>query len=694
MNFTKWIELETFVDSYNIEKIKEKAIIESLTVVFESFNKKIEKTNSSCGNWQRIQEASGGRRRPNLARHFGNLQAPASIHRSRRLRRQREVELEDPFSGSEDAKPVDIEDIEKYMSKPSRKKDTREKNIRILVNSLKVVRNNAVRERANKIKFIQKVNAEIEKQEKDDDYISELDIDDALPALIELGYITKKQVDRIKEEEIDVQIEKFGEIIELASKEDGNDTFFSVDNEDVNQAYENIAHSMQKLYINRINNLARNNQINIGKDRIGHEYFEPEEITNELFLTVINFVSKRKWKNGKLLGWEEGNTIENFFTDENIDPLEIYKYFQASLRHTAGNLRKQGKKTLNPKRDGRSSHNLHRNKDARKKILLYDIRTSNFEFYKNYLKAIAKKDLNKSFDLRSPDAIVMIDDNTPILPQNEEDKIRLEIIKSIEAEYYITPSSRNYLSLNPEKINSTLENYVDFFLRKKENPIIHASSLQANDDDDEIDLGSYVGNDDEIKSNDPMNIRSIDQDSTLENAHLMFNFLKPYIQRAINQISREGKQTLKGNIGANEALALCIKFGFSCSLKTVKNTKGEVLPLTVTVYEEPFKNIDPEIEKYFQLKINDGSWSWDEFCKDGFNKYGLKDLKKIAELWQDYPKNVKEEEKLAHRTAGSIQEYLFGTSRPDKFNTKPGGLRKMCEIIRRMLPSLFAKNLN
>lgn len=666
MNFTKWIELESFVDSYTFNKINEEALKESLIFIFESFNKEIKHKYHENDEYE-------------------DDEGP--------------VELDDPFDGDENAEPLyaDKKEIERVLSSSGSrdKEDKINKYVKKLVNALKIIRNNAVKERANKIEFIKKINEQIKKQKEDDDYISDLDIDDALPILVDLGYITKKQLEKISKEEIDVQFDEIEPIIELASNEKGNDVYFSVEHENISRAQEDAFNSMQKLYKSRIDSLARSNQSQVGST-IGHQYFEPEEISNELFLKITNFISKRKWKGGKLLGWEEGNTIEHFFVDENIDPMEIYKYFKGALRFTAGNLRTSGKKTMNPKeKDWHSrKYNLHKSKF--KKIVLGDIKESNFEFYENYLKAISATSLvknkvvylNAPFHSRSPDAIIMADENTPILPQSEDDKIRLEIIKSIEAEYHNTPSAKNYLSLDPKNINSTLENYVDYFLRKKENPIIHASSL-TNDDDDEIDLGSYVGTDDDVSRNRPFDAATQNQQQSSQmSGNVMLDFLKPYMLKAINQISREGKQTLRGNIGANEALSLCIKFGFECSLETMKTAKGDIIPKMVTVYEEPIKDIDPAIENYFKSRIDAGSWSWDEFCKNGFNQYGIRLPLKIAELWQNYPKLAKVEDKLSYRTPGSIQEYLYGTSRPDLNNTKPGGLRKMCEKVRRMIPFL------
>jgi hypothetical protein len=132
---------------------------------------------------------------------------------------------------------------------------------------------------------------------------------------------------------------------------------------------------------------------------------------------------------------------------------------------------------------------------------------------------------------------------------------------------------------------------------------------------------------------------------------------------------------VKGNRGAWEALALCIKFGIPCSLKTELRS-GKMVPLDVTAQGE--SSIDQGTKEYitdiFAKKMRSG-WDWDAFCREAFKNYGLNKgtgYQTIAQKWSQYP--MGSSQKLEPKSLQSMGEYLEGT--PD--GKSVGGLIKLC----------------
>lgn len=572
----------------------------------------------------------------------------------------------------------------------SESESERNGDLRTILRSLRTIRNASIKKRAENVEFLKKVHEEIKKAERDENYVSKLDVDDAIPVLVKMGYIKKDQVESMEIDEIEKEIER-------ASKETGNDAISLKDGES-EKASEELAEAMMKVYSRKLNNLAwaKGNQQRVG-DKVGHQFYSPEDLMSEMYAKIMKMVSKRKWSKGKLLDWGQGSKIHDMIDSEgDFDPDHMYAYFAKMANTSASSMRISIGRSLDPSSRGIVASDIHSNKESKASIINKDIKSMDFSsdnIYRRYLKEIS----DTPFGTRSPEENIISHDN-------EDDRLRVNIMKAIEYEYETRPSSRSYLSLDPEKIKETLENYLTYYLKNKEKRAIHASTLMGDNEssDDEILSGvqaAFHHSDDDVASSpsDPWNTNAAISSRQTSNAQkIIFDFFKPYMAEAINEISAESIVTAKGNAGANEALALCIKFNIPCSVSTmvwekVNKLTGEiereVIPKHVMA-QKTTPNLSQEIKDYFQSMIGEKkSWSWGDFCKEAFNKYGL-DGRRISALWSTYPTYVDNQgrtdpkgEKLSPRGYTSMDAYIYGAR-----GRTEGALSKMCRKMQEMMP--------
>lgn len=718
VRFSDWLAVESFVDSVDFATAKKRAFVESMIEIL--------------GVLQESDDDSG--------------------------------EPDDPFTGGEEAKP-----------KWEDKELPREEHLKRMLAALKEVRNHAMAERSEKVNKIRKLQA---------DHASDMDEDadlaDAIPYLVELGYVKPAEAKKIKEginlPESDSKNKKAWDALEekvaVAAREQGNNAMSL--QTDLSDAKADLFEAIRNVYSDKLGYIVSRNARHVGGEgAIGHQNYEVDDIVNEMFMYLIKMVSERKWEDGSLLPWGQGRKIEDILKSSGAaaDLERMYAYFASAVKSTATKIRRGGATSLNPNSRGRVRSDIHTNKDKKAKQINDDIKSGELGFYKEYLRKAKESPL----DQRSADEELVV-------PSNSEDKTRLGIMKAIEYEYVNRPSSRELLSMGEDAIQKTLENYVSGFLRRREKSVTHASTLIGDSDssDDAVLSGvkaAFKKHDEPPESSNPMD--SADESQPTGVSKLIFDFFMPHIVQSINEISKEGlrpttqnvfvfdkhpemngktrvyvpggvddatmnsinliidnmlkregdqapersrykkfspdtvnsywvhgsifnqflqalkskgKQVeweseagpsghatessgVKGNRGAWEALALCIKFGIPCSLRTELRS-GKMVPLDVTAQGE--SSIDQATKEYitdiFAKKMKSG-WDWDAFCREAFKNYGLNKgtgYQTIAQKWSQYP--MGSSQKLEPKSLQSMGEYLEGT--PD--GKSVGGLIKLC----------------
>lgn len=614
IRFAEWMALESFMDEVKRDVFLESVVSESLEAVFGYLQRGLR-----SGVLLEVDEEQEDDDGP--------------------------VELDDPFTGSEDAEPVrgsedsDSDDTEDDQEEGEDEDgDNENKDLRDILDSLVAIRNEAKRERAEKVKMIIALKKELDKSDPDDlDSKSPLD---ALPALVELGYIGKERGDKIRSHMIhpskpsdrSAAERELNQKISDAAAETGNN--HEPSRMSAREAMERLSNAMMRVFAGKFGSVARRNQRMISADQVGHVDYEPEELASETMIYLLQRFKKRQWRDGKLMPWEENDEILR-----SGDLEHIRNYIFSSIKSMGSKLRVKKNASMNPKSKSRMK-GLEASVGAKATVIRKDLKDDNMEFYLRYIEAAKERPMR---DRR---------DGEEVLAASGKDRIRLSIMRDIEYRVTWTRVPSTEMSMDPGMIRRTLRSYMDMFLRRGSDPVTYASTLAGSNDDsssDEILSGAAfshsVESDDEFdpRGSNPMHsaLRQ-DQDEPAVNSG-MGGLIKSVIER----IATSGSQ------GASEAMALCLKLGIKFSFTSEDDGKGRLLPKSLVVTDTS--------------KMHTSSAaSATKDCAGNVLRIGLS----FAQIRDSWPRG------LWQPSIQSVGEYLRGNPR------SRGAVQKFCDMSR------------
>lgn len=603
------------------------------------------------------------------------------------------VELDDPFSGSEDAEPVEIdsdydpnaeEEREEAPKVPGGPSKRQKKALRRIRDALLIIRNDAKRRRAEKIEKMKAFKKELDGADLDDlDSKSPLD---ALGDLVDLGYLSGVQAEKIRDamEDSTGDREKsertlLGKIADAAN-ETGNEhdpamSMVSREGKEVSspkQAMEELFLAMQDVYKSKFERIARDNMSRVG-DNYGYVNHDASELASETFAYLNQRFTKRQWAGGKLMPWEEN---EGLLQSGDLAHLRNWIY-SAIKGKISGRERSNRSTSLNPMSKERVKGVTSMDaKSSRINCDLGEGRSGNcvpdMSFYVNYMREAESKPL---IGRKNPDADL-------ITASSREDRVRLQIMKDIEYLVNYTRVLDTEISLDPgsapdyQKLRRTLRTYKDNHLRRMRKDTVHASALAGNNDDesssDELLSGADprgFGNEDGGKltgfSDNPMDRVAIDGGAPSmvwdpargeyvatgdvqagDAATPASAKMKGAIKRAIEDIAKSGAQ------GPSEAIALCLKLGVKFTFTSEPGRNG-AKPKNVIVTDTSAMSTASAT-----AATND--------CAGKIARIGITP-KAVSEIW---PKG------LWRPGYRSVTEYLRGNE------SSRGAVQKFCDFFR------------
>ena len=525
------------------------------------------------------------------------------------------VELDDPFSGSEDAEPVEIdsdydpnaeEEMEEAPKVPGGPSKRQKKALGRIRDALLIIRNDAKRRRAEKIEKMKAFKEELDGADPDDlDSKSPLD---ALGDLVELGYLSGVQAEKIRDamEDSTGDREKSERIllgkIADAANETGNEhepamSMVSREGKEVSspkQAMEELFLAMQDVYKSKFERIARDNMSRVG-DNYGYVNHDASELASETFAYLNQRFTKRQWSGGKLMPWEDN---EGLLQSGDLAHLRNWIY-SAIKGKISGRERSNRSTSLNPMSKERVKGVT--SVDAKSSRINCDLgegRSENcvpdMSFYINYMREAESKPL---IGRENPEADL-------ITASSREDRVRLQIMKDLEYLVNYTRVLDTEISLDPgsapdyQKLRRTLRTYKDNHLRRMRKDTVHASALAGNNDDesssDELlsgadprGFGDAEGGKLTGFSDNPMDRVAIDGktpsmvwdsargeyvatgDVQASDASTPASAkMKGAIKRAIEDIAKSGTQ------GPSEAIALCLKLGVKFTFTSEPGRNG------------------------------------------------------------------------------------------------------------------------
>lgn len=661
VRFAEWLVLESFVEGLEYEVLRERAFVETLEIISKAI-------------------------RENAAEDEKDDGSPA--------------ELEDPFAqGDEDAKPVWTDEKEDEPAPPAQQPATTpssgkkawafsgdqsesQAQIKNLVASVKVIKAAAIERRAKKIEEIREIKRSHDELMRSEDPLSagsSRDPMEAIPILVDLGYMTPgearnleiafdpetanntrsmKILDRRKERLFNLLISKINE----ASEEKGNDPpgggFPSP--AQISDANQKMADSIYKLLGSRFYSLARSNQKILGLDKIGHKMYEPDDLANEMVLGLIRHLSERKWIGGELQPWSMNEEIFS------MDSERLMPYLMLMAKRTPKKIVATATRALSPnsRRSARSQIKNAANKSA---LVKYDLENNNLGFYEEYMRAAKERPIG---DRAKGEEV--------IAPKEDQDEVRIRIMKDIERIVAFTRVDADEMSLNPENVRNTLLSYLNRHLSTNRRSVTYASQLAGDDDSSTDSVLSSVDakklkkrggveadvhsleSDDEFQTKGSQMDRAYDPETPQDPTSPLLGLLK----RAIDEIAAEDP-----GVGPAMAFALCVKFGLKCRIRASAGRAGRMVPIALKVSD----NARLDIPKGTSL----GGLGSD--CTSTLVNIGL-GFREIAERWIYMPGT---EDKPSNLTPISLQlvgEYLKGNPRTNN----PGAIQLLCTKLKSM----------
>lgn len=426
------------------------------------------------------------------------------------------AELDDPFSGSEDAKPVSVSGDEEEQADDSQDRDDANR-VRIRLDDGRVLNSEreaakalkdaalwmrwaGMLERRKAIRQLRAMRAEEDPSYKPslnenseqaptrsrrafkDIVKSNFNIKDTIPILEKLGYI---DMDRIQRDP-DIDDEKMHKIIRQAfhdaTEESGNEIPPGITDEQVeknaDRARKDFFTILRNVFNRQYNQLSHSSR-NTGVGGVGMKLYDTDELANKFILRMIDKVSKRPMRQGSIRPWGGLRSDKTDFgkigskeleDDDFVD--EILDHFKRLLYKEPAKAEDERRITLSPSRGTKDEFS---NRDKKSSRINVDVKEAlqaqaegktadSLKFYLDFLQA-AKEGREKSYD---PDGMP------------EKDKFRFEIMSDI-----LSKASRNpaILSLDPSKIIATLQNYRTYFLKRSKSGPSFMSVMGSKNDD-------------------------------------------------------------------------------------------------------------------------------------------------------------------------------------------------------------------
>lgn len=541
------------------------------------------------------------------------------------------AELDNPFSGGEDAKPVYVD--RDYV--PDEAYDEKRELGRIL-NSLRVVRNDAKRERAEMVGRIKDLKKELDDADVDDlDSRSPLE---ALSDLVKLGYLKEHRAEKIKDAMIHSKSKKrrLGAENELRGKiaeaavETGNEhepSSASVAKKAIDEMFDAI----KKVYGRRFKNLAWSNQSRVGEDQIGHQTYEEDELASETMIKLLGRFKKRQWNGNQLAPWEENDGI---LKSGELEHLRNFIFL--TVRNLGSNMRKKKNSVGNPASRMKLKGQVA-SKDEKARIIKDDLEKGEISYYEEYMKAAKNNPLQDRIEGGPPLEFAF--------PANKKDSVRLAIMRDIEYMVTWTPSSREEMSMDEGSVRRTLEAYKSKFLKRSEGSLTYASTLGGKDDDSSMDNLLSGADARGMAQENPLSSAATDT-----SAGNMTNLapISGAIKDAIEKIARSSE------FGPSEAMALCIKLGIGFRFTSNgKIGRNEPKPTTLTVTDMSRMN-------------SRSASSATKDCAGIIVGIGL-GFAQISERWPS---------QLWKPSTQSVGEYLRGNER------SRGAVQKFCDLFK------------
>lgn len=618
--FAEWLVLESFLNGLETEMLMERAALETLSMVARAIRES-EEDDEDDGS-------------------------PAV--------------LADPFAGDEDAKPIEQDpEVDRILQNPVKDAapageggysdpEKHSESLKKIASSLKVLRADAIRKRAEKVKEVARLadsGADLE----------------AVPVLAELGYFGKtdgegqndtmrkmnyylggefrkeviaksggrldqKAKDAIKNKENEFH-DKLMETLNSAANEDGNDPpegRFPSQSE-VNHANQDFMESLNKVLGNRFVSLAAKNQsrAGLGKGRVGHQQYEAEDLANDMALGLLKHFQTRKWK-----GSGEERMLLPWTSNEDIlesDPRDLI----AHLMKTAKN---QTKKTM-AKASPPPKFSVP-NGSAKASLIRKDLDNRDFGFYLAYIRAAQDRPL-RSDDPDGKDR----DPNEEIVSAGDKrDRMRRSIMQDIEME--VVHNNTPGMSLDPRYIKDTLETYLRTKLVPEYRQVVHASQIAGEDESSEDEILSGMSHsqhsDDEFdpRTANPMDSARTDDLDDGEDSESPPDTARPVRQdQVVLNLFRQVVDELsaKGGVYPARAFALCLKYGIKCHITKVQGrTKGGQPTTTVAsvrVADDAAINIPQGTNFNFDSASN---------CTGQFTKIGMANIN-VSRRWGFMP---------------------------------------------------------
>lgn len=423
------------------------------------------------------------------------------------------AELEDPFSGSEDANPVEVDDD--HREEDPHRNETGSSRLKIHLDGGRTI--TSEREAAKALKDAalwmrwagmlerRKLIRQLQAMRKEDDpsyrpvtensnpnqpkkikksfgsiVYSDFNIKDTIPILEKLGYIDAEKL-AIDVEEDKKRDEIVRKAFHDATEESGNDIPPGITDEQVEKNAERARRDfftiLRSVFDKQYNQLSHSSR-NTGIGGSGMKLYDTDELANKFILRMMDKVSRRKRKGGSLKPWgglrsdktEFGKSANELENDDFVD--EILDNFKRLLYKEPAKAEDERRIALSPSRGARDEFSNRDKKSSRinvdvKKALAAQAEGKNPESLKFYLDFIqaAKEGREKSYDPES-------------MP--EKDKFRFEIMSDILAK---SSTNSAILSLDPSKIITTLQNYRTYFLKRSKSGPSFMSVMGAKNDD-------------------------------------------------------------------------------------------------------------------------------------------------------------------------------------------------------------------
>lgn len=424
------------------------------------------------------------------------------------------AELDDPFTGSEDATPIEVDDDD-HDDHEDHEDHEQGSKLRIQLDGGRTITSErdaakalkdaalwmrwaGMLERRKLVRQLQDMRKEddpsyrpvtensdpnqpTKKKKSFEDIVdSKFEIENAIPILEKLGYI---DIEKLK---MDVEDDKkrdgiVRQALRDATEESGNDIPPGITDEQVEKNAERARRDfftiLRNVFDRQYNQLSHSSR-NTGMGGSGMKLYDTDELANKFILRMMDKVSRRPRKGGSLRPWsglrsdksDFGRSANELEDDDFVD--EILDHFKRLLYKEPAKAEDERRITLSPSRGTRDEFSNRDKKSSRINIDVKDALEAQAEgktpeslkFYLDFLQA-AKEGREKSYDPES-------------MP--EKDKFRFEIMSDI-----IAKSSRNsaILSLDPSKIIATLQNYRTYFLKRSKSGPSFMSVMGAKNDD-------------------------------------------------------------------------------------------------------------------------------------------------------------------------------------------------------------------